>query len=193
MTKSLLISQPSSRLVNVLNELAKYLVVKRVNKDVLEKLDRGETVEAYLYCTKGKPELLNIGDGTYKLSQCNCNAYNQLNGTIPVKVVIDGYYQIMNTDLYSYTYHKHTQDILKGACIDEGQLCDYMGQVKPEERTTYNVYNPVYVLHISKVEILDEVMKLGDFVTWDNDVWHGMTHWKPVTRPQQNCMEVWVK
>ena len=108
--------------------------------------------------------VIKYGSSVELMAYDNCDKNNYLSGKIPVKVVIDGYYQIMNTDLYSYTYHKHTQDILKGACMDEGQLCDYMGEVKPEERTKYNIYKPVYALHISKVEILDEVMNSGDLI-----------------------------
>ena len=199
MTKSLLISIQPQHLLNILNGGKTYEVRKVVPKWVLEALERGETVEAYLYCTKGKPYLY-YGDLTqqYEIDDYKDKWGDEFNGTIPVKVVIDGYYQITNTDLYSYTYHKHTQDILKGACMDEGQLCDYMGEVKPEERTKYNIYKPVYALHISKVEILDEVMKLGDFVTWDEKRWYTdenewTTHWKPVTRPPQNMMSVWAK
>ena len=192
MTKSLLISIQPQHLLNILNGDKTYEVRKVVPKWVLEKLDRGETVEAYLYCTKGKPELLNIGDGTYKLSQCNCNAYNQLNGTISVKVVIDGYKTIVSTPSKdSYCSHDRRIEIpfnllLDRMCLSHQQLIDY-GQGKD-----------LYALNISKVEILDEVMGLDDFVTWDEKRWYTdenrwMTHWKTVTKAPQNCMSVWVK
>ena len=185
MTKSLLISQSSSRMVNVLNELAKYLVVKRVNKDVLEKLERGETVEAYLYCTKGKPYLINkdMLSEYYELRNVYTQnfTYEILNGTIPVKVVIDGYKRIYHDD-----YIGRTKEVLKHACISVDEYNDY-GNGKD-----------LYALHISNVEIFDEVMGLDDFVMWDEKRWYTddnawATHWKPVTRPPQNMMTVWVK
>ena len=59
----------------------------------------------------------------------------------------------------------------KATCLTSDEIEDY-GNGKD-----------LYALHISNVEIFDEVMGLdGDFVTWDNDVWHGMTHWKTVTK-----------
>jgi hypothetical protein len=195
-------------MVNILNELAKYLVVKKVNKDVLDKLDRGETVEAYLYCTKGKPYLYyNFGNKEYVLcdDKDNVTYYdsdyqkvmgsNLINGTIPVKVVIDGYIK-MSRNNFDYTYGNmqlgNMTTFLKNCQLSHQQFMDY-GNGKD-----------LYALHISKVEILDEVMKLGDMYNFKNDVsceyWllHEQ-HFKDcnlypkLKRPPQNMMSVWVK
>lgn len=207
MTKSLLISQPSSRMVNVLNELAKYLVVKRVNKEVIDKLDRGETVEAYLYCTKSGQALSSRfksidGDGNglyYTLFHDRRLPYMKiLNGTIPVKVVIDGYDVItkdrMSISEINYVSRVLTNEkyLLEDTCLTKEQLTSYLG------------LKGGYALHISKVEILDEVMKLGDMYNFKNDVsceyWllHEQ-HFKDcnlypkLKRPPQNMQSIWVK
>ena len=66
-------------------------------KWVIKKLDRGETVEAYLYCTKGKPYLVYDKWFGYRLiyksvdvgisAKKYASAFTRvLNGLIPVKV-----------------------------------------------------------------------------------------------------------
>jgi hypothetical protein len=215
MTKSLLISQPSSRLVNVLNGIAEYLVVKKVNKDVLDKLNRGETVDAYLYCTKGKPIVARYEsqvflddiwidtDYLYETTDKNDKSARYfINGTIPVKVVIDGYdtYYLerpLNLEVayrgikneHGCEYSKDIKaDLIKHSGLTFTQLFDYGTKRFDGQQSV------IKALHISKVEILDEVMKLGDFYkSWSALTCGYILERKEITRPPQNCMSVWVK
>ena len=197
MTKSLLISIQPQHLLKVLNGDKTYEVRKVVPKWVLDKLERGETVEAYLYCTKGKPYwYYNFGYKEYVLcdDKNNLTYYhsdfqkvmgsNLINGTIPVKVVIDGYEKIDNEP-----YHHDWLKFGKQACLNEEQWYQYF---------TWSKTGGGYALHISKVEILDEVMKLWDFHIGDNCItdpkeYHMSNDYGSITRPPQNMMIVWVK
>ena len=62
MTKSYIISIQPQHAVNILNGIKTYEVRKVVLKEILEALDRGETVEMYMYVTKGKPYLNRYND-----------------------------------------------------------------------------------------------------------------------------------
>ena len=192
MTKSLLISIQPQHLLNILNGDKTYEVRKVVPKWVLEALDRGETVEAYLYCTKGKPYLYTSyatnEDGYTYIDGYGLTSLSYepsiLNGTIPVKVVIDGYEKIDNEP-----YHHDWLKFGKQACLNEEQWYQYF---------TWSKTGGGYALHISKVEILDEVMKLWDFHIGDNCItdpkeYHMSNDYGSITRPPQNMMIVWVK
>jgi predicted transcriptional regulator len=151
MTKSLLISIQPQWLQKILNGDKTYEVRKVVPKWVLEALERGETVEAYLYCTKGKPYLY-YGDLTqqYEIDDYKNKWGDELNGTIPVKVVIDGYEIIDNEPSYKDCYERYA----KQSCMTFEEWYQYF---------TWSKTGGGYALHISKVEIFDEVMKLGEF------------------------------
>jgi hypothetical protein len=192
MTKSLLISIQPQHLLKVLNGDKTYEVRKVVPKWVLEALERGETVEAYLYCTKGGQALSSrfktVENGSelyYTLFHDRRLPYMKiLNGTIPVKVVIDGYEKIDNEP-----YHHDWLKFGKQACLNEEQWYQYF---------TWSKTGGGYALHISKVEILDEVMKLWDFHIGDNCItdpkeYHMSNDYGSITRPPQNMMIVWVK
>jgi len=217
MTKSILISIQPQHLKNILNGDKTYEVRKVVPKWVIEKLDRGETVEAYLYCTKGKPylgdsfrvpygkddELIVYGlfDKTYTKNEIKKTTLNILNGTIPVKVVIDGYKTIVSTPSKdAYCSHDRRIEIpfnllLDRMCLSHQQLIDY-GKGKD-----------LYALHISKVEILDEVMKLDDFVSdklivtvcgdepkcYSDTAQYYARKNQTLQHPPMNMMSVWVK
>ena len=171
MTKSLLISIQPQHLLKVLNGDKTYEVRKVVPKWVLEALERGETVEAYLYCTKGGQALSSrfktVENGSelyYTLFHDRRLPYMKiLNGTIPVKVVIDGYVKYVdcsdctnNENGYEcqndFMYLLSVDPVLrKATCLTSDEIEDY-GNGKD-----------LYALHISKVEVLDEVMELGEF------------------------------
>ena len=209
MTKSLLISIQPQHFLNILNGDKTYEVRKVVPKWVLEKLDRGETVEAYLYCTKGKPYLYTSyatnEDGYTYIDGYGLTSLSYepriLNGLIPVKVVIDGYHYITYGNLspneYGFVekcdtyFPKNVDWVLKDMCLSQKELNNY-GNGKD-----------LYALHISKVEILDEVMGLGDFhrkarlgeVVTHNQYTlfdRGETFIK-IERPPVSMMSVWVK
>ena len=154
MTKSLLISIQPQHLLNILNGDKTYEVRKVVPKWVLEALERGETVEAFLYCTKGKPYLINkdMLSEYYELRNVYTQnfTYEILNGTIPVKVVIDG-------------YRKHENEHLLWLNDDNSSMLNVKSCTTRKELIEYANGKDLYALHISKVEILDEVMKLDDF------------------------------
>ena len=205
MTKSLLISIRPQWLLKILNGDKTYEVRKVVPKWVLEALDRGETVEAYLYCTKGGQALSSRfktidGGGNelyYTLFHDRRLPYMKiLNGTIPVKVVIDGYVKYVdcsdctnNENGYEcqndFMYLLSVDPILrKETCLTSDEIEDY-GNGKD-----------LYALHISKVEILDEPKTLMEFYkmhiskTIDN-VKTGL--YLPVTKAPQSFQTVWVK
>ena len=214
MTKSLLISIQPQHLLNILNGDKTYEVRKVVPKWVLEALDRGETVEAYLYCTKGKPIVARYdsqvflddiwidGDYLYEITDKNDKSARYfINGTIPVKVVIDGYKHLkwgrwVNQETFSYRgFSYEHNEIVNQSCLTDKQLEDY-GDLKK-----------LYFLHISKVEILDEVMKLHDFVSdklivtvcgdepkcYSDTAQYFARKDQVLKRPPQSFMTVWVK
>lgn len=180
MKKSLLISIQPQHLLNILNGDKTYEVRKVVPKWVLDKLDRGEKVEAYLYCTKPKKRwsvghmvffndelyrtpkgVIKYGSSVELMAYDNCDKNNYLSGKIPAKVVIDGYHYItygkLSPNEYGFmekcdTYFPKSVDwVLKDMCLSQNELNDY-GNGKD-----------LYALHISKLEIFDKPMELGDF------------------------------
>ena len=202
MKKTLLISIQPQWLKKILNGRKTIEVRRKVNKEILDKLDRGETVEAYLYCTKGKPYLYyNFRNKEYVScdDKNNLTYYhsdyqkvmgsNLINGTIPAKVVIDGYVKL---DYYKvdYTYGNMwltNMTTFKNNC-----------QLSHQQFIDYGKGKDLYALHISRVEVLDEVMKLGDFHIGDNCItdpkeYHMSNDYGSITRPPQNMMIVWVK
>ena len=227
MTKSLLISIQPQHLLNILNGDKTYEVRKVVPKWVLDKLDKDETVEAYLYCTKPKKrwsvghmiffndELYRTPKGEIKygssvelMAYDNCDKNNYLSGKIPVKVVIDGYVKLEHQEFmdngyedprtYAYFY-EDDNPILKEMCLTHDELENYANG------------KDLYALHISKVEILDEVMELDDFYRridgLDDNGGFKLDSLKDgehvsipqlkkkylVSRPPQSFMTVWVK
>ena len=195
MTKSLLISIRPQHLLNILNGDKTYEVRKVVPKWVLDKLDRGETVEAYLYCTKGKPYLINkdMLSEYYELRNVYTQnfTYEILNGTIPVKVVIDGYDEVLTQH---HIDGEQIDRVLKYACIEREDFDKYIGDKEM-----------AYALHISKLEILDEPKTLMQFYEPNIDVQCGLNgdikdeeyvrclEERRLTKAPQNCMSVWVK
>ena len=151
MTKSLLISIQPQHLLNILNGDKTYEVRKVVPQWVIKKLDRGETVEAYLYCTKGKPYLY-YGDLTqqYEIDDYKNKWGDEFNGTIPVKVAID-------------RYRKDENEHLLWLNDDNSSILNVKSCTTRKELIEYANGKDLYALHISKGEILEEVMKLGDF------------------------------
>ena len=158
-----------------------------------------------MYCTKGKPLLFYQNDTYIQGYALTDNlqrirmAHDEdvINGTIPVKVVIDGYIK-MSRNNFDYTYGNmqlgNMTTFLKNCQLSHQQLLNY-GHVKD-----------LYALHISKVEILDEVMNIRDFHYFDKaELSHYQKcleqHWDTkyvfmrteIVRPPQNCMSVWVK
>ena len=204
MKKSLLISIQPQWLLKILNGDKTYEVRKVVPKWVIEKLDRGETVEAYLYCTKGKPYLY-YGDLTqqYEIDDYKNKWGDEFNGTIPVKVVIDGYVKYVdcsdctnNENGYEcqndFMYLLSVDPILrKETCLTSDEIEDY-GNGKD-----------LYALHISKVEILDKSMILMQLHEKDVDIKCGTLkndeetircyEEHRITKAPQNMMSVWVK
>lgn len=198
MKKSYLISIQPQWLEKILNGQKTIEVRRKVNKDVLEKLDRGETVEAYLYCTKGKPYLY-YGDLSqqYEIDNYKNKWGDELNATIPAKIVIDGYDEVLTQH---HIDGEQIDRVLKYACIEREDFDKYIGDKEM-----------AYALHISKVEILDEVMKLDDFYCridgLDDNGGFKLDSLKDgehvsipqlkkkylVSRPPQNMMSVWVK
>ncbi len=240
MTKSLLTSIQPQHLLNILNGDKTYEVRKVVPKWVLDKLDRGETVEAYLYCTKGKPILYRTENyGWQHKERFSYNLVpnisvlwtneNLLNGTIPVKVVIDGYdtYYLerpLNLEVayrgikneHGCEYSKEIKfDLIKRSGLTFTQLFDYGTKRFDGQQSV------IITLHISKVEIFDEVMKLGEFytsdyvyersnyvpeignriisengkifATYDIASLSWVVQPKPLQHPPMNMMSVWVK
>ena len=111
----------------------------------------------YCYVTKAKPELLKIDKGHYKLSQCNTNAFNKINGTIPFRFWFDEYetYHLYNYGVCLYTdvvEYNIMYDDLEKLCLDYREIEKY-GKGKD-----------LYAWHIKNLEVFEKPMQLSDFM-----------------------------
>jgi hypothetical protein len=197
MKQALLYKFKPQQMLDLLTGRLSIAVFKRdLPKWAKDKLARGEIVEGYGYCTKGKPYLINHPYHSYML--IDDNSFDNLNGLVVVKFEVSGTTRYVDCSDCTNTENGHEceNDFMYLLSVDpilRKETC-----LTSDEIEDYGNGKDLYALHISKVEILDEVMRLDDFVMWDEKRWYTddnawATHWKPVTRPPQNMMSVWVK
>ena len=137
----------------------------------------------YVYVTKGNPH-----------PDHNVFLYEnqKLNGTIPFRFWFD-WYDKLTKDIMSKAEIKYVSRIY----TDEKYVLEDAFLTKEELLNCDNGKN-LYAWHISKVEVFDKPMELGEFYTWDIKRWHEdgsglFTHWKQVKHPPQSYQYVWVK
>ena len=207
MTKSYIISIQPQHAVNILNGIKTYEVRKVVLKAILEALDRGETVEMYMYVTKPKRRYTVLHQGFFKdelyrtpkgeikygtsvelMAYDDYNQNNFLSGKVVAKLTIDGYDKVVyqqwiNQGMFTYTIKDggNASLILKSG-LSIKQLLDY-GKGKD-----------LFALHISKVEILDEPKSLSDFIVGINYLGDVIPPtYKKLKKAPQNMGKVWMK
>ena len=183
--------------MKILNGQKTIEVRRKVNKDVLDKLERGEEVIVYWYCTKGKPYLYNAY-GRIGQSDKIHGELDFLNGRVVVKSVLrkiekltyDVYYRGDVIDgVGYYNQNLSSRELYQKSCLTEEQVYKYSVMRDGHGK------GHLYALHIEDLTTVN--MELSHFVTWDEKRWYGedgnYTHWKPLTKAPQNMMTVWVK
>lgn len=197
MKQALLYSINAEHLANILNGRKTIEVRKRdLPQWAKDKLAKGEIVEGYMYCTKGKPILSNyynsIG-GNYTLhsdysehflgSKETQSPYI-LNGLVVVKFEV-----LYNEEIKLYKVDKSTEyyeielstismcgdELCEKACITYEQLEDYLNEAKG------------YAHHITNIQPVN--MELGEFEVW----YGGEESFYPLKRAPQSFQTVWVK
>lgn len=148
---SILKREDPQTIVNILNGNQTILVMKQAPKN-------GEGRWWYLYCSKGKPYLLN------KLTRDICfweekqiTADDMLNGKVVARFWCDKVEEIKQTD-YGY-YFTDTcvapSELQRLSCLTNQQIYEYafLGRMS----------HKAYTIHISKLEIFDRPKELVDF------------------------------
>ena len=159
MTKQLLLTVSPQEALNILNGKQTLLLRKRVPK--------GYVGWVWLGVSKGKPFLMHAFDNTYYLHDMTekYRMKNDLNGsivarywheeveTIKYEVILPNGYENFDgewVDNSAYGYW------LSDYIIEKSMLSDY-------EIEGYGNGKDLYAIHISKLEILDKPMALGEF------------------------------
>ena len=115
-------------------------------------------IKALLYCCKAKPYIMKYKDSKYKEIASFYNKQDLidcelLNGTIPCECDFDV------EEITPSTWNAETERrILKGSCLKEHQLFDYI--IKGDENESQN---PFYALHINNLHIFDEPRDIRNY------------------------------
>lgn len=173
MTQVLIYSIQPEHVLNFLNGLKTIEVRKRdLPQWAKDKIDRGEVVQGYGYCTKGKP-LLSLrwcyGDdtkGCYELSNSIMSPYNKiLNGLVVAKFEVSGTTRYVdcsgctnNENGYEcqndFMYLLSVDPVLrKATCLTSDEIEDYGNGAD------------LYAHHITNVQPVN--MELGEFYKHD--------------------------
>lgn len=175
MKQVLLYSINAEHLANILNGLKTIEVRKRdLPQWAKDKLAKGEIVEGYGYCTKGKPCLYAF-NGTYIIDGTDKGSWgNVLNGLVVVKFEVSGVGKIDNEP----SYHDDWLKFGKQACLDEEQWYQYF---------TWSKDGGGYAHHLTNIQPVN--MELGEFEVW----YGGEESFYPLKRASQSFQSVWVK
>lgn len=197
MNKEILISTKPQHCYTKLIGKKTIEVRKRVPKWVLEEIAKGNKVWFNEYVTKANPFLMQLDKNTYvtydltEKYRMKCD----LNGTIPYRYLVSKIDEVIVSASYydGKNWHGDKKDGLeeyyKLACISENEFHKYSKGAN------------IYAIHIDKIEIFDEPMKLSDFYTYKKKMVYCGFDCPPyedyikslVTRAPQNCQTVWVK
>jgi predicted transcriptional regulator len=178
--KSIIISIKPEQALNILNGNKTRELRKSVPKDFVGWV--------YGYVTKGKPYLYNFAELDYGVSKEKINQehHTLLNGTIPFRFWFDEYIRLdydkdINHYLYGNMQVNYMTGLLKSLQITENDIWNYASN---------SGFKPLYAWHISKLEVFDKPMVLGDF----NKIGHeAFTGCFVLTRPPQSWQYVWVR
>ena len=154
-------------------------------------------IPVYLYCTKGKPYLVNFGDyeHPYKaggielgfdLKNIEGHEATILNGKVVAKCVFSEVKELkwgrwVGQEIFSYRGWNYEHDeLLTKTCLTNEQLQNYGDNKK------------IYLHHISNLEIFDTPKELGEFYVLDKAEtkrYDGLCKvYKPITKaPQSWC------
>ena len=148
MNKSLMLSIQPKHLVNILNGNKTLELRRNVPKDF-----KGWV---YLYCTKGKPYIRELGDNYF--TECSKVDVYKLNGKVVARFWFDEYIAYKYYEDDNYYFAKRPQDF--GYTADEvlKRLC-----LSRDEFKTYGKGKDLYAWHIKKLEIFDKPKELGEF------------------------------
>jgi len=188
MKQALLYSIAPQRILNILNGNKTIEVRKRdLPQWAKDKLARGEIVEGYGYCTKGKPYLINHPYHSYML--IDDNSFDILNGRVVVKFEVSGVTKIKASWYPSIKpIYEITADTLWLMKLTNEQLNDY-GNGKD-----------LYAHHLTNIQPVN--MELGEFFndcgridTDENGIeigWHDIGIGQ-LTKAPQSFQSAWVK
>jgi len=187
--------QPSNpkEMANILNGKQTIIIVKRMPKWVLEEIAKGNSVDVYCYCTKGKPELHNISAMGYHIKS--------LNGLVPCmftlrKIDILEEQHWVNQGMYSYKIKGENGNLefLENACLTI------------EELGIYLKWENGLALHISDLKIFDKPRELSeywhykeelstkrDFYSNEPDYTRPIKVKRRITRAPRSMMTIWVE
>lgn len=148
---------------HVLNFLKGYKTIEVRKRDLpqwaKDKLERGEVVEGYGYCTKGGKRLLYEKQPKhpyYILS--NSDGPNSGNGKVVVKFQVSGvsrfdYDERINHYTYGNMQVDNMTEFLKNVCITENDIWNYGSN---------SGFKPLYAHHFTNITPI-EPMELGKF------------------------------
>ncbi len=174
--KAILLSIRPEWLAKILNREKTIEVRKLFRKDYVGWV--------YLYCSKNKPYLIS------KLTRDVCfweekqiTANDMLNGKVVARFWCDKVDEIKPDDTWT---PKLEQEILKGSCLSENELFNYISKNNGEKD------NPFFAIHISELEIFDRPRELSEFKRCtEKTCIYGKCHkymhcLKPLTKAPQN-------
>jgi hypothetical protein len=199
--KSILISINPQHALNILNGSKTLELRKSVPKDFVGWV--------YMYVTKGKPNLVRAWGVNYTNSDVtkgilSVDDKGLLNGKVVTRWWFDGYdvieeHHLINQGETWFTIGNDGNTFYNKLCLNVTDVSKYLGM------------NNGYAWHISKLEIFDKPMGLGEFYTYNESFEQcgfAMTlaeeymseeeriinrGSKPLTRPSQSWQYVWVK
>ena len=148
MNKSLMLSIQPKHLVNILNGNKTLELRRNVPKDF-----KGWV---YLYCTKGKPYIRELGDNYF--TECSKVDVYKLNGKVVARFWFDEYIAYKYYEDDNSYFAKRPQDVGYGAEEVLERLC-----LSRDEFKAYGKGKDLYAWHIKKLEIFDEPKSLSDF------------------------------
>lgn len=152
-----------------------------------------------LYCTKSKPQMYRIWDGTYELAtdcqtQSHCNFYGSLNG----KIIGECDFEIEEILIYDNcdictgesdfqfkTKSMSNDRFLKQSCLTDTQLDNYLLDNCLRDKLGY-------AIHIKNLVIYDTPKELSEYYQYQFTPYTPMTKierfWKPISKAPQNMM-----
>jgi len=208
--KSIFISVQSQYAVNILNGSKTLELRKSVPKDIDKIIKEHGGIWVYMYVTKGKPylqvfddEIIKIYPKTPKYIVDNDwhGTTDTLNGKVVARWWFDGYNTLQNID-YQEAMSGQLYKAYGITPLQQFKLCLTYDEIK-----AYGNGKDLYAWHISKLEIFDKPMVLGEFISHklvenvcgsEEKCYQDTTDYfirknQGLTRPSQSWQYIWVK
>jgi len=205
MTQALLYKFKPQQMLDLLTGRLSIAVFKRdLPQWAKDKLARGEIVEGYGYCTKGKPYLINHPYHSYML--IDDNSFDNLNGLVVVKFEVSGTTRYVDCSDCTNTENGHECEndfmyllsvdptLRKSTCLTADEIEDYGNGAD------------LYAHHLKNIQPVN--MELGEFYKYGKDYGADICEFSPfdydndldnclksfqLTKATQSFQTVWVK